>query len=389
MKIGIVLSSTPSYSETFFISKIKGLQQHGYEVILFVNHQKSEFDLCKVKSFPVNRGFGLIKSVLSFLILIITKPAAIRKFIKYEKKVGIGFSQVVKKVFLYQHIFRTLNLDWLHFGFATQAIGKEHIAKAIGAKMAVSLRGFDIGIYPLKNPKCYDLLWVNIDKLHVISDDLLNLAYENGLKKGIFYQKITPAINTSFFKRQSFSETSKKEQLQLMTIGRLHWKKDYTSVIIALKSLKDRNVNFEYVIIGDGPEEEKLKYFVYEFGLVNQVVFTGKISQSKIINYFENSDIYIQYSLQEGFCNAVLEAQAMGVLPIVSDAEGLSENVLHKETGWVVPKYKPKLLTKQLLASIQISEKEKNKMTINAIDRVSTEFNIEKQQKEFIEFYSN
>ena len=128
---------------------------------------------------------------------------------------------------------------------------------------------------------------------------------------------------------------------------------------------------------------------MYEFGLVNQVVFTGKISQSKIINYFENSDIYIQYSLQEGFCNAVLEAQAMGVLPIVSDAEGLSENVLHKETGWVVPKYKPKLLTKQLLASIQISEKEKNKMTINAIDRVSTEFNIEKQQKEFIEFYSN
>ena len=106
-----------------FISKIKGLQQHGYEVILFVNHQKSEFDLCKVKSVPVNRGFGLIKSVLSFLILIITKPATIRKFIKYEKKVGIGFNQVVKKVFLHQHIFRTLNLDWLHFGFATQAIG--------------------------------------------------------------------------------------------------------------------------------------------------------------------------------------------------------------------------------------------------------------------------
>ena len=388
MKIGIVLSSTPSYSETFFISKIKGLQQHGYEVILFVNHQKSEFDLCKVKSVPVNRGFGLIKSVLSFLILIITKPATIRKFIKYEKKVGIGFSQVVKKVFLYQHIFRTLNLDWLHFGFATQAIGKEHIAKAIGAKMAVSLRGFDIGIYPLKNPKCYDLLWVNIDKLHVISDDLLNLAYENGLKKDICYQKITPAINTSFFKRQSLSETSKKEQLQLMTIGRLHWKKDYTSVIIALKSLKDRNVNFEYVIIGDGPEEEKLKYLVYEFGLANQVVFTGKISQSKIINYFENSDIYIQYSLQEGFCNAVLEAQAMGVLPIVSNAEGLSENVINCQTGWVIPKNNPKVLAEKILKVMDLPESHKETIRNQAISRVVKEFNITKQQKEFVSFYT-
>lgn len=387
MKIGIVLSSTPSYSETFFISKIKGLQQHGCEVILFVNHQKSEFDLCKVKRVPVNRGLGLIKSVLSFLILIITKPATIRKFIEYEKKVGIVFSQVVKKVFLYQHIFRTLNLDWLHFGFATQAIGKEHIAKAIGAKMAVSLRGFDIGIYPIKNPKCYDLLWVNIDKLHVISDDLLSLAYINGLKKDICYQKITPAIDTSFFKRQSLSETSKKKQLQLMTIGRLHWKKDYTSVIIALKSLKDRNVNFEYVIIGDGPEEEKLKYLVYEFGLVDQVVFTGKISQRKIINYFENSDIYIQYSLQEGFCNAVLEAQAMGVLPIVSNAEGLSENVINCQTGWVIPKNNPKVLAEKILKVMDLPESHKETVRNQAISRVVREFNITKQQKEFVSFY--
>ena len=37
MKIGIVLSSTPAYSETFFNSKIKGLQKNGFEVVLFVN----------------------------------------------------------------------------------------------------------------------------------------------------------------------------------------------------------------------------------------------------------------------------------------------------------------------------------------------------------------
>ena len=49
MKIGLVLSSTPSYSETFFISKIKGLQKHGFEVVLFVNHTNNGFNLCKVK----------------------------------------------------------------------------------------------------------------------------------------------------------------------------------------------------------------------------------------------------------------------------------------------------------------------------------------------------
>ena len=41
-----------------------------------------------------------------------------------------------------------------------------------------------------------------------------------------------------------------------------------------------------------------------------------------------NSDVYLQYSVQEGFCNAVLEAQAMGLLCVVSDGGALPENVI-------------------------------------------------------------
>ena len=254
--------------------------------------------------------------------------------------------------------------------------------------MAVSLRGFDIGIYPLKNPKCYDLLWLNINKLHVISNDLLNLAYTNGFKKNVPYQKITPAIDTSFFINQSLKDASNKNLLQLMTIGRLHWKKDYTSIIIALKNLKDRGIDFEYTIIGDGPEEEKLKYLVYELGLINNIIFTGKISQKEILIYFKKSHFYLQYSLQEGFCNAVLEAQSMGVLPIVSNAEGLSENVLNNITGWVIQKNSPKLLAEKIVEVINLPDSNKEKIRKQAIERVTKEFNIEKQQKEFIDFYT-
>ena len=310
------------------------------------------------------------------------------KFISLERKQNVSFKRILKKLILNQHILQESNVDWLHFGFATQAIGRENIAKAVGAKMAVSLRGFDIGIYPLKNPKCYDLLWLNINKLHVISNDLLNLAYANGFKKNVPYQKITPAIDTSFFINQSLKDASNKNLLQLMTIGRLHWKKDYTSVILALKNLKDRGIDFEYTIIGDGPEEEKLKYLVYELGLINNIIFTGKISQKEILIYFKKSHFYLQYSLQEGFCNAVLEAQSMGVLPIVSNAEGLSENVLNNKTGWVIQKNSPKLLAEKIVEVINLPDSNKEKIRKQAIERVTKEFNIEKQQKEFIDFYT-
>ena len=385
MKIGLVLSSTPAYSETFFNSKIKGLQKNGFEVVLFVNSKDTHFDLCTVKEQVQFRSFFIF---LKSLGLILTKLSTLLKFISLERKQNVSFKRILKKLILNQHILQESNVDWLHFGFATQAIGRENIAKAIGAKMAVSLRGFDIGIYPLKNPKCYDLLWLNINKLHVISNDLLNLAYANGFKKNVPYQKITPAIDTSFFINQSLKDASNKNLLQLMTIGRLHWKKDYTSIIIALKNLKDRGVDFEYTIIGDGPEEEKLKYLVYELGLINNIIFTGKISQKEILIYFKKSHFYLQYSLQEGFCNAVLEAQSMGVLPIVSNAEGLSENVLNNKTGWVIQKNSPKLLAEKIVEVINLPDSNKEKIRKQAIERVTKEFNIEKQQKEFIDFYT-
>jgi colanic acid/amylovoran biosynthesis glycosyltransferase len=385
MKIGLVLSSTPAYSETFFISKIIGLQKFGFEVVLFVNSKDTHFDLCTVKEQVQFRSFFIF---LKSLGLILTKLSTLLKFISLERKQNVSFKRILKKLILNQHILQESNVDWLHFGFATQAIGRENIAKAIGAKMAVSLRGFDIGIYPLKNPKCYDLLWLNINKLHVISNDLLNLAYTNGFKKNVPYQKITPAIDTSFFINQSLNDTSNNNQLQLMTIGRLHWKKDYTSVILALKNLKDRGIDFEYTIIGDGPEEEKLKYLVYELGLINNIIFTGKISQKEILIYFKKSHFYLQYSLQEGFCNAVLEAQSMGVLPIVSNAEGLSENVLNNKTGWVIQKNSPKLLAEKIVEVINLPDSNKEKIRKQAIERVTKEFNIEKQQKEFIDFYT-
>lgn len=385
MKIGLVLSSTPAYSETFFNSKIKGLQKNGFEVVLFVNSKDTHFDLCTVKEQVQFRSFFIF---LKSLGLILTKLSTLLKFISLERKQNVSFKRILKKLILNQHILQESNVDWLHFGFATQAIGRENIAKAVGAKMAVSLRGFDIGIYPLKNPKCYDLLWLNINKLHVISNDLLNLAYTNGFKKNVPYQKITPAIDTSFFINQSLKDASNKNLLQLMTIGRLHWKKDYTSIIIALKNLKDRGIDFEYTIIGDGPEEEKLKYLVYELGLINNIIFTGKISQKEILIYFKKSHFYLQYSLQEGFCNAVLEAQSMGVLPIVSNAEGLSENVLNNITGWVIQKNSPKLLAEKIVEVINLPDSNKEKIRKQAIERVTKEFNIEKQQKEFIDFYT-
>jgi colanic acid/amylovoran biosynthesis glycosyltransferase len=260
------------------------------------------------------------------------------------------------------------------------------VARSIGAKMAVSIRGFDIAVYPVKHPGCYKILWKYLDKLHTISDDLLVLAKNHGLPGGIPIEKITPAIDVNQFK--SDPKVMNVEELVFMTTGRLHWKKGFVQTIEALAILKAQGLKFIYKIVGEGPEYERIAFAAYQLGLKEEVRFLGKLPHQQVRKELESANIYIQYSIQEGFCNAVLEAQAMGKLCIVSNAEGLSENVLHEQTGWVVPKYAPNALARTISKVVALNPEEKSTITKNAQKRVQEEFNIEKQQREFLNFYS-
>lgn len=387
MRIGIILSNTPAYSETFFRSKIKGLQENGVEVRLFCQSKEEDFRLCPVSESPKVSWNSLLQTwyFIREFALLLPHLATVIRYIKLERKEETEWLEIVKKTYLNSHLLKT-KMDWLHFGFATMALGSETVAKAIGAKMTVSFRGFDIAVYPVKNPGCYKLLWKYVDKVHCISDDLLVLAKEYGLPDTIPVEKINPAIDVTVFQfvSQDFSENSNPV---FMTTGRLHWKKGFVVTLEALAILKAQGFDFIYKIVGEGEEYERIAFAAYQLGLKEHVQFLGKLLHGQVKTELEKADIYLQYSIQEGFCNAVLEAQAMGKLCIVSDAEGLSENVLHEETGWVVPKNAPHLLAEQIKKVLLMEEQTKKEISQNAMKRVRREFNVGKQRLEFLEFY--
>lgn len=389
MKIGLVLSTTPGYSETFFRSKIKGLQDNGVEVVLYCYNKKNDFTLCpvlvgvNVSKNPLLQGWFFLKEFFRLL----PYRAAIIRYIKLERKEGTKWSMLPRKIYYNSHILKA-KVDWLHFGFSTMALGSETVARAIGAKMAVSFRGFDIAVYPVKNPGCYNLLWKYVDKIHTISNDLLVLARKHYLSENVAVQKITPAIDVKMFENSRRSSL-KQDKFFFMSTGRLHWKKGLVPTVEALAILKSKGFDFVYRIVGEGKDYERIAFAAYQLGIDKEVEFLGQVSHHRVREELEGTDVYIQYSIQEGFCNAVLEAQAMGTLCIVSDAEGLPENVLHEKTGWVVPKYSPELLADQIIKVLLMEEEEKSRISKNAVERVRKEFNLQKQEKEFLNFYKS
>ena len=388
MRIGLVLPKAPAYSETFFLNKIKGLENHGHTVIIFVNSSKIKLNnALKVKVAPTLNGNIIRVGFVSFLKLMYSFlfhfKISIRLY-KLERGDGLSFLQSIKSIIINAHILSE-SLDWLHFGFGTMVFNRENVAKAIGAKMAVSFRGFDIGVYPLKNPNCYYRLWKKVDKIHVISNDIKELVYKNGFSGKAEIVKITPAIDTAFFKKKEQHSTIFRNNF--ITIARLHWKKGLVYTLEALALLKKEGVSFHYTIIGDGVEYERLKFATHQLDLKDEVTFLGKISHESIKDELKMADLYLQYSTQEGFCNAVLEAQAMGLLCIVSDAEGLSENIIDNETGWVIKKNNSKVLSNKIIEIINVSLIEKNKVILKSKERIKKEFNLQKQQQEFVDFY--
>jgi colanic acid/amylovoran biosynthesis glycosyltransferase len=386
MRIALLLPQPPGYSETFFRSKIKGLIDNGHQLVLVTAATNKTFDLCehiqhpKVYKNPIRQ----LLSMLLVFIGLLSYWTKVNRYINLEQKEGTSFKRLVEKIYINASLLK-LNADWIHFGFATMALDRETVPKAIGAKLAVSFRGYDIGVYPLDKPNCYSKLCKWVSKVHYISDDLYHKALNIGLSSSIPAQKIPPAINTNLFQSTKPNATSSKPSF--LTIGRLHWKKGFVEMLKALAELKTNGIDFQYKIIGEGNDYERIAYAAYRLGIQDKVEFLGKLEHEEVISRLQETDYYLQYSIQEGFCNAVLEAQAMGKLCIVSDAEGLSENVLDHQTGWVVPRGQSHLLAQKILEVMQKSNQQKEQISQKAIQRVHGHFSLEQQKQEFNLFY--
>lgn len=389
-KIGVVLSQAPGRSETFLLSKISGLIAQGFRVIVFSGRKiHVGFDLCpEITAYPlpVAPVMRALCTLPVIMMLILRSPMRLIRFCRLERSAGLRWDQIIRRAYTSAHILPH-SLDYIHFSFATLGVGKENVGKTIGAKVSVSFRGFDICIFPLTRPGVYTSFWKALDRVHTISDDLYREARLLGLPESVSCTKIQPAISTDVF-RFHREWTASGGVLRILTVARLQWKKGLEVALDAMSLLKEYGVAFHYTIVGMGPESERLYFSRSQLCLEDEVTFAGWKTQDEVAALMKSSDIYLQPSLQEGFCNAVLEAQSSGLMCIVTDAEGLPENVVDTITGWVVPKWDARALAKKIVDVQSLRPNEKLAVSERATERIDHEFDLLDQQKQFANFFS-
>jgi glycosyltransferase involved in cell wall biosynthesis len=117
------------------------------------------------------------------------------------------------------------------------------------------------------------------------------------------------------------SESSKL----LLTVARLSPQKGHSVLIAAAPAVLKRFPDSQFVLVGAGPEEERLARLIDLSGLRKHFIFVGR--RDDVPDLLEAADLFVLPSLFEGLPLALLEAVA-AKLPAVATTAGGSVEVL-------------------------------------------------------------
>lgn len=128
-------------------------------------------------------------------------------------------------------------------------------------------------------------------------------------------------------------------------------------LLAALAKVHREQPQVVVLLVGGGPEEERLRAFAQELGLNQQVYFVGRVSHSDVANYYSIIDYLIYPRRSKRITELVtplkpLEAMALGKPVIASDVGGHRELIEDNQTGILFTAESPDALADRILQAI-------------------------------------
>lgn len=119
----------------------------------------------------------------------------------------------------------------------------------------------------------------------------------------------------------------------IITVGRLVKWKGVESLIQLLPQLDNA---VKLLIVGDGPEKNKLTELAEHFNVTRRVKFTGACPRKHVLELLRAADVFVLNTGYEGFSHILLEAMMTGTPVITTSVCGNPELVEHQQNGLLV-----------------------------------------------------
>lgn len=177
-----------------------------------------------------------------------------------------------------------------------------------------------------------------------VSDSLKHQAVNLGVASDRVHV-IPNGVDTNLFKLADRSAARRvvnrsESETLLISVGHLCRRKGAHRVLRVLPKLLRDRPDLHYVIVGDDGAEgrfaRRLKRMVRDLGLQSNVTLTGALQPRQIATWLNAADLFVLPTSNEGSCNAIREAVAVG-LPVVCTDVGGNGEMINAATGLLVP----------------------------------------------------
>lgn len=394
MKIAYVLSTFPCISETFILREIVALEKAGVRVIIFALRASSPGDSDEAISLmrdaiyrPSPFSRDLIRD--EFLFLRRCPPRCIRllfRTIVRNLLTPIMLLKALRNFPVAAHFARIaeeMGADRVHghFAFVPADIAAT-MASLLNKPFSVSAHAWDIYTQSARRLR-HRLAGASFvttctararDHIAGLLPDAPVTTVYHGLALG------------------RFDPTPSSEPL-ILAVGRLVDKKGFTTLVEACGILAGRDCTFSCTIAGDGPQKKLITGMIADRGLESRISLAGEVSGNALMDLYGRASVFALPSVTtpsgdvDGLPNAILEAMAMKIPVVSTDASSANEAIRNGVNGFIVPAGNAEALAGRLEMLLKDGTM-REELGSNGRETVTERFDSDINIKQLIELFS-
>lgn len=159
------------------------------------------------------------------------------------------------------------------------------------------------------------------DELIALSDFLQDEFKKNhGIRPALV---IPPGIDA-----KQFDITIQEKDIDLLAAGSLIPLKQFEIFIEIIAGIKKQIPYIKAVLVGNGPEKDKLGALVKKHGLQPNIIFTGELPYPEVLQWMQRAKVLLHPSSYEGFSGVCQEALAAGA-HVISFCKPMKQDIPH------------------------------------------------------------
>jgi glycosyltransferase involved in cell wall biosynthesis len=285
-------------------------------------------------------------------------------------------------------LFRSLKPDLVHtWLFAANAYGRSAALAAKVPVVAASERSVD----PWKSEWQF---WIDrflvkrAPRITTNSSGVVDFYAKKGIESK-YFSLIPNAVTPLAAKDESKESVAERlgipsNRKWIVSVGRLWHQKGYKDLIWGAEMLRMLREDTSFLIIGEGPERNRLELYRDNIRAGSQVYLLGE--RTDVPEILQHADVLWNGSLYEGQSNVILEAMLSGIPVVATNIPGNRDLIQDRETGLLFAPGDVDRLTRLTNELFNDSEL-KCRIVENAKQRVVSEHSCEAMIQRHIELY--